>query len=203
MANWSSIADETFSLASQLIADQEGWTVVNEADGVLLESKPRQGSYINCYRVQGLVDKTPQEGAEWMWKWRLGEWQKFTPDLQEVTVVEQVNENQRLLYQRSSLPWPLWHRDVCMLSTKMEKNGVYYLLYKSVVDEKVPERPKEFVRATVLIGCYAFEAHEGRTKITRVIHLEPNGNIPSSIVNMKAVELHTTFKTLQKMFKEE
>lgn len=42
---------------------------------------------------------------------------------------------------RSSLPWPLWHRDVCLLSTKVEEDGTHYVLFKSVQHEKVPEKP--------------------------------------------------------------
>jgi hypothetical protein len=77
------------------------------------------------------------------------------------------------------------------------------VLFRSVAHDKVPEKPDQFVRATLFIGGYAFlpvPDQESVAKVVRVIHLEPNGSIPASIVSMKSNELHAQMQLFQNLF---
>lgn len=203
--DYKQLADENLKLFKDLLNEcSTEWTTVNDADGVVLEAKPRAGSEIKCYRVRGQVARQAKEVADAFWAWGKAEWQKLASDVQDFeVVVPRLNDDadQRILYQRTALPWPLWHRDVCMFNWKVQdEEGVQYVLFKSVEHEKVPEKPKEYVRATVLIGGYAFMPDgESSCKVVRIVHLEPNGSIPAAIVNMKANDLHSQLKSLQKL----
>lgn len=206
MTDYDALVKESLALFKELQNESgSSWTVINEADGVVLESKPREGSYINCYRVQGQLARSAKDAADTFWGWGKAEWKKLANDVEDyAVVVPELNGNadQRILYQRTALPWPLWHRDVCMLNFKAtDENGNFYVLFKSVQHDQVPEKPKEFVRATVLIGGYVFVPDgDSACKVVRIIHLEPNGSIPSAVVNMKANDLHTQMKVFQTLF---
>jgi hypothetical protein len=208
MTDYTAIAKETLNLAKELREMADGWTTLKEAEGVLLEARPREGSYINCYRVSGKVARSPKEAAEQFWNWGKEEWQKMSADVQEYEVKVpdlEGNPDMKIVYQRAALPWPLWHRDVCLLmwKTQDEAEGSHAVIVKSVTHEQVPELPSSYVRATVLLGGYVFLPVEGdssSSRVVRLVHIEPNGSIPSTIVNMKATELHQQMLSFQAMF---
>jgi len=204
MTDYAAVAKENHDLFKELLHSTDGWATVREDDGVTLEAKPREGSNIDCYRVTGQVPRTPKDAADFLWGWGKAEFQKVSSDVQECEIVTNVDDkpDQRIVYQRTALPWPLWHRDVCLFNWRCEEDGAYYVLYKSVTHEKVPEKPSDYVRATVLIGGYVFTSVEGsdNAKVVRIIHLEPNGSIPSAVVNMKANELHKQMQAFQALF---
>jgi hypothetical protein len=209
------------AVATELRKTTEGWTVIRDDQGVVLEARPREGSYINCYRVTGKVPRAPKEAADAFWAWGKDEWQRMSADVQEFEVVvpsfvaESKGEGQgqdldldldmKVVYQRVALPWPLWHRDVCLLmwKTRDEDEGSHGVMVRSIAHELAPEKPQSYVRATVLLGGYVFLPVEGDSSsslVVRIVHVEPNGSIPSTIVNMKAGELHQQMLSFQALF---
>lgn len=135
-------------------------------------------------------------------------------------IVDEVDENTRVVRQVNKLSWPLSNRDMALASGRVEANGTHALIFRSVEHEKVlasinstcvravgrvcvelsqrsygaiesadgdfglhqvPVVSKN-VRANVLLSGFIFApAGEGKSTLTRIIHVDPAGNIPSSV----------------------
>merc|ERR1711879_862961 len=66
-------------------------------------------------------------------------------------------------------------------------------------EKKVPVVSKN-VRANVLLSGFIFApAGEGKSTLTRIIHVDPAGNIPSSVVNVTAKATHEVISSFNKL----
>jgi hypothetical protein len=187
------------ALAKTLMKETDGWTVSKEEGNTVLSVKTCPGSSVNCARAVGPVKGKPEELIEKLWAFRKAEWQKWSDDVEEWNIIDEVDENTRVVYQVNKLPWPIWNRDACFAQAKGEDSGVHYLISFSVEHEKAPRQDQKYVRASVIIGVYAFEADGDVTKATRIIHLDPAGNIPSSLVNSKTSSVFQVIEQLNSL----
>mmetsp|Transcript_11119 Transcript_11119/g.16687 ORF Transcript_11119/g.16687 Transcript_11119/m.16687 type:complete len:157 (+) Transcript_11119:180-650(+) len=100
---------------------------------------------------------------------------------------EELADNVKLICQETKLPWPLWNRDLTHLWSKHEEGDDIWHVWRETEHPDHPERPKEFVRAKVLLAAAVFKkADDNKTTITRLVHVDPAGNVPSSFVNSQA-----------------
>eukprot|EP01098_Paradermamoeba_levis_P007339 TRINITY_DN3026_c0_g1_i1.p1 TRINITY_DN3026_c0_g1~~TRINITY_DN3026_c0_g1_i1.p1 ORF type:complete len:198 (-),score=74.63 TRINITY_DN3026_c0_g1_i1:58-651(-) len=195
-------ADKIFAEVLHLAGETEGWKVTKDGNGAVLSEKGVEGSALNMFRVVAVVPHPPKKVIDTLWSWGLAEWKEYDPDVKEWRVVQQIDDNTRVLYQVNSLPWPLWARDTCLTQARREKDGTFALLLKSTSHADAPEKPKDYVRAQVLTSAFIF-APEGadKTKFIRIVHVDPSGNIPSSVVNSSAKQLHEAPAKLSKFIK--
>jgi len=195
------VAKEAFEFYKKL-QTRTDWTLVKqESDGAILHSTVLEGEPINCFRAVGeIAGKTPKEMADLMGNFGLTEWKIMDSDVLDWSVLEQ-GENHRVYYQENNLPWPLWHRTVVYVLSLIEEDGAYYWVGQSTTHPDKPEEPSKFVRANVTIGLYGFQPTEGGCRVVRVLHVNPSGNIPSSVVNSLSATLINVPKKLANLAK--
>eukprot|EP01088_Endostelium_zonatum_P002996 TRINITY_DN1395_c0_g1_i1.p1 TRINITY_DN1395_c0_g1~~TRINITY_DN1395_c0_g1_i1.p1 ORF type:complete len:207 (-),score=47.14 TRINITY_DN1395_c0_g1_i1:65-685(-) len=187
--------------AKEYAENASGWSVVNDKDGAVLDSKQIAGSDINAFRVKGNVRASPEKLIDLVWSWGESDWKKWASDIESWQVLETPNENTRIIHQVNKLSWPLWSRDVVFLCSRQSlDNGAKLLVLKSVENSKAPPQKDKYVRANILTSFFLFEPIEGgHSKVTRVLHVDPAGNIPTSVVNASAKATHGVIDSFNKL----
>jgi len=142
--------------------------------------------------------KSPKELADMMGSFTMTEWKVMDSDILDWSVVE-TGDDYRVYYQENNLPWPLWHRTTVYVQYLIEEDGTYYWVGVSTTHPDKPDEPKKFVRATITISVYAFEPHSDGSKVTRLLHVNPQGNIPAGVVNSLSSALINIPKKLTTM----
>ena len=199
MASPKQAIEEAWNRANTLASETEGWKEEKKDDVAFLTSKNFEGCPVNCFKVVGVVNATPKAAVDLLWGWRKEEWQRFAPDIEDWEIVDEVDENTRVVRQVNKLSWPLSNRDMALASGRVESDGTHALIFRSVEHDKVPVVSKN-VRANVLLSGFVF-APEGDSKstLTRIIHVDPAGNIPSSVVNVTAKATHEVIASFNKL----
>eukprot|EP01087_Luapelamoeba_hula_P001260 TRINITY_DN10_c0_g1_i1.p1 TRINITY_DN10_c0_g1~~TRINITY_DN10_c0_g1_i1.p1 ORF type:complete len:206 (-),score=36.84 TRINITY_DN10_c0_g1_i1:52-669(-) len=173
--------------ARALGAETSGWDARKEVGDSKLTTKAQEGSSFNIIRATGTVRGiTPKALMDKVWAFGKPEWQKWSDDIEEWRVVETVDANTRVIHQVNKLTWPLWSRDAVLAQSRVTEGDNEYLIMFSVDHEGAPVQEKKYVRATVSTSLFAFEAAGSDTKVTRVVHLDPQGSIPSGLVNARS-----------------
>eukprot|EP01090_Pellita_catalonica_P020376 TRINITY_DN7261_c0_g1_i1.p1 TRINITY_DN7261_c0_g1~~TRINITY_DN7261_c0_g1_i1.p1 ORF type:complete len:205 (+),score=44.73 TRINITY_DN7261_c0_g1_i1:52-666(+) len=200
MTDIKKVADAAVEEAKKIAADSDGWNTEMGGAGepAILEAKKFEGSDLNCYRVKGTVDRPPKFYADKMWSWKSDEWKKFATDVEKWEIKKSDGDNDRVLYQINKLPWPIWNRDFGMVMSLREFDGNYILVYKTIESDLTPKDEKNFVRGNVIVSFYLFEKgdKEGTTKVTRALHVDPAGNIPTKVINASAKSTFNVIKML-------
>eukprot|EP01102_Stenamoeba_stenopodia_P001670 TRINITY_DN1150_c0_g1_i1.p2 TRINITY_DN1150_c0_g1~~TRINITY_DN1150_c0_g1_i1.p2 ORF type:complete len:199 (-),score=46.83 TRINITY_DN1150_c0_g1_i1:140-736(-) len=185
----------------QALVEDQTFTKIAEKEGTALWEKPLPGSSINCFKATRLLSAKPSDAANQIWKWGFSDWQAISSDLVSWEIGEQIDENTRVNYQVNKLPWPLWSRDTVQVAHKTERDGVHYLVFKSIQHEKYPEKPNDYVRANVLHSAFVFKDEDGKTRVYRVVQVEPGGVIPAGVVNSMSRGMIDTLDKLETILK--
>ena len=173
-------------LLVKLCKNDSKWTLINESNGITTESKFLEGSTIACFRSYCIIRATPDVINDvWNGYNDIESIMIHDPNVIEYKVIKNINNDTRINYQVNKLPWPLWSREIVYKQHRVLNGNKNYILSYSVDDEILPNQ--KYVRAQVHIAAYVFEKLEPNlTKITRIVHVEPKGIIPSSIINTYA-----------------
>jgi len=198
-AEYIAASTKTFQAVKQILGEKEGWNKIYEGEDTIVTDKKSSECPINCVKAWGLVNGSAKDLCEKVWSWKYEDHLKLDSNLLKWEIVEQLNENHRILYQVNKLVFPLYSRDMSVVQSKYEENGSYYVILKSINHPKTPEDPKNFVRANIIISAYCFEPQEsGKTLVSRVVLVDPCGNIPTMFVNAQAKGCNVVILHLRK-----
>lgn len=168
--------------------------------GVKIYKRTKEGSSISMGKgvkvVEGNAKQLASRFFELKAPGKLSEWDE-TFILYETfdTLLEDPSFQLTVDYMTSKLPWPVWGRDFVLLNAnKVEPNRVVQIQTSCLHPDR-PERPKEFVRGDISLSAFIFEpadslplASSSRTKITRILHVEPKGLLPGWIINTQTTK---------------
>jgi len=187
MTDYKKVALDNFEEIKNLLQGDRTWTKILDENSTEIFETSIPPNPIGCFRAVGIVDGAPEKLFDVLWNARDDTWKKIDDSLTIWKIVEELDENNRILYQVNKLPWPLWARDCCMTQSKFVDNGSYNLCLRSVTHPKAPLDEANYVRAQVLISLFRIEpAGEGKSKVTRMILVDPCGVIPTPVINMNA-----------------
>lgn len=174
----------------QILEEENDWTPLSDSDGIQSSIKQFEDCPVAAVRATGIIDLEPQELGNKIWNLDLSGWQEFEPSLIKRETVEELDENHKLIHQIAQFPWPLWNRDFCLLgSRRSTENGGMNIWFFSVSTPKVPEDPQQFVRALIKFSGYILKPEENKTRMLRIICVDPGGIIPAPLVNAKAASV--------------
>lgn len=170
-------------------AGQSGWQHVDDGDGVSVWKLEMPGRDMPGFRGQTFVrgtiaDVTKQlfdvkRHTEWMYR------------CTESTLLEQLDEDRAILYNRTDAPWPIWDRDVVLethISELPDGSGAT-VTFKNGSSELKPV-PERVVRMPRLIGFYKlWQIEPGRVKVLYQVEADIGGSVPSWIANRYARDL--------------
>ncbi|WP_460220284.1 START domain-containing protein [Psychroserpens sp. MEBiC05023] len=111
--------------------------------------------------------------------------------------VKKIGNNQHVFYAYKDLPWPIKDRDiVTLLSVEIIDKKTTRLTLESLPNE-LPKKDKT-IRVKTLMGYWLLEEMDNNTKVTQQLFLDPEGNLPSFVVNNLLIKgPYKTFKNLQ------
>lgn len=151
-------------------------------DGISVSMMTEEGRNLPAFRGVGMVDANlfevlavlddAKRAPEWM------------ANCLENKVMKQVNEFDRIVYNRTDAPWPVSDRDVVLyvaVTSNVEKREVD-IVFKSITTS--PPAPVDgVVRMPRLKGYYKLHAvDEKHTQVTYQIDADPGGSIPDWLV---------------------
>lgn len=97
------------------------------------------------------------------------------------------SQDSRLFYYKQKMPWPIRDRDVITKLTLKEQTEDHILLTIEVAPDVLAPQDKT-LRIKELSGSWLLERDRNGIKATQQIHMNPGGNVPSSITNLLLVK---------------
>eukprot|EP01126_Amoeba_proteus_P040335 TRINITY_DN4298_c0_g1_i1.p1 TRINITY_DN4298_c0_g1~~TRINITY_DN4298_c0_g1_i1.p1 ORF type:complete len:206 (-),score=21.20 TRINITY_DN4298_c0_g1_i1:176-793(-) len=165
----------------------DGWNFFSLNNDVLCERKTYPNSVIDCFRATCLLDKfSAQEYAKCIWEITLADLQVIDSSITDVQTSAEIDEHTRIRYQNNKLPWPIWPRQTLFVDHYESDVDGIFILGGSVSHPSKPEDPSNFVRTTLHLSAYAFLPEGNAVRLWRIVHVDPNGDIPAFVVNANA-----------------
>lgn len=91
--------------AASFETDCSGWIEAKDEDGVLIETKTFDDSPFSCVRARGELEASTQEVAERLWSMQADDLRRFEKNVGIFQVLQEVDENSRVVFQTIELPW--------------------------------------------------------------------------------------------------
>jgi hypothetical protein len=167
----------------------DGWVQDANEKGVVVTTRTDPGRSLPVFRGVGTVDAGIFEILAVLDD--ISHFTEWMADCTGARVVKQINEFERVEYNRIAAPWPVSDRDTTIRSW-VEANaskGEVWARFQSV---SVAEAPpvSGVVRMPRLAGFYHLEAIDvGHTKVTYQVDADPGGLLPDWLVKLTSRKL--------------
>jgi len=163
---------------------ETGWDLYSESDGIKAETKHISGSDIKMIRAQVEIKLPIEKVAEFCWELREKLLKKSDSNIGKVVDWEE-DKNNRIRETIMQLPWPITSRQSVFLMHRYNDDKGSWIVQKSISNySKIPVT-SDYVRANMTVGIFYFRAtDEGHTIFHRLVHVDPNGSVPSTIINL-------------------
>jgi hypothetical protein len=185
--DYRDIAKKNLKYVMDLIDNNDGWEESHADNHTVGHTKLIDGSPIKCVRATSIVTLKPKDMIDQIWEFNHEKWNE-DGSLRSYKVVEDIDDDTRIIHKVRSLPWPLWDRDFCEVQARFKIGDSYYLIMQSVEHNDVPDCSGSFVRANTFINAFCFcpdPENENNTIIHRIVHIDPCGDIPAITINNK------------------
>ena len=188
--------------------EQSGWKSEKAPEGVSLLTKELPGSKIHAIRAEISIEGvTAKECNEILAKFTKEDWGTLDEGakMTEYDIVEQIDANTKVNYEVESFPFPLWARDFVMITkTEEQKDKSQLFIATSIDHPSKPENPKQYVRGNTIVASFLFtDSQDGKTtQAVRVLHADPNGDIPTSLINRAEAGFGNSMPRLSALIKK-
>ncbi len=170
-------------------ADDGGWVQDANEKGVVVTTKTDPGRSLPVFRGVGTVDANLFEILAVLDD--IGHYTEWMADCKEAHIVKQINEFERIEYNRIAAPWPVSDRDTTIHSwvkASYAKHEVW-ARFESVDTAEAPP-VSGVVRMPRLAGYYHLEAIDiDHTKVTYQVDADPGGLLPDWLVKLTSRKL--------------
>jgi len=149
-------------------------------------------------RATGIFDATPEKLVGLAVSKNLDEAKRLEADALVYDLIKSVPGNIEVVYTAQNLPFPLSSREAlhCRIA-KTETNGAINVASTSINDPNV-KIGEGRVRSVIIISGWSFLPIEGgKTKVTRLVQLDPKGSIPTFVVNAYISKVGTSLANLR------
>jgi len=198
--NKSKIEITSESTVTELIAwyRDQNWKLELDENELRGERQIVSYSPIELFKGRGPIPElTPLQARNTLWDFdTLKIWQMYDPDLAEWDVLGSVNEDVRIIWQVNKLGFPISNRELVLLQIRFDRDGLSGIAYKSLPDDEVFAPESSHVRSTAIVNGFIFEEDNSKTYATRIIQIDPNGQLPSKVVNYFATGCYKFSKDL-------
>ena len=193
--------NDKIKLVSKLIKDNN-WETMSIDDDIVSQRKYLPGSNIGAFRSYGFVNADVSTICNSIWNIYTHSdlIKQYDLDVIHYEIVSNINKNTRLCYQINQLPMPLWSRDLVYLQTYIVDKDISYILMYSVETNSRPKLPDKYVRAIIDISAYVIIPSNKGCIVHRIGHIDPQGLIPSFIINQYVGKTAKIIKLLKKIY---
>jgi len=164
------------------------WELVYHKNGIKTERKLFDICPIYCHRVEAIIDKSREKLVD--------EILNITEEkykLYDKTIVyfkrHEIGPDWQLMTIRSNITWPLLPRETLGLQVKKTEQNTTWIISISVDDDRYPYDSNQVVRTKMHFVVSGFEKIENQTRYTKMVLMDPMGDIPTTIVNWYAGNL--------------
>lgn len=176
-------------------AAEASWSLDREKDGIVVYTRPVEGSGIREFKGSALV-AAPVESIRALLR-DADHFKDWFPNTIESRLLAREG-NVAYQYSVLDLPWPVSDRDnVFRSETETDPATGRISIQVSAAPDYQPEQP-ERVRVRRARGQWLLEpVTPSQTRVTFTMHLEPGGGVPQWLINTQVVE--TPFDALTNM----
>lgn len=160
------------------------WNTLSEDNGIITQ-EINVGQALTCGRAYGIISGQFDNIVQSVWDiyTDIESMLKLDPDVIEFEVMQNFDEDTRLIRHVNKLPWPMWPREFVYIQHRVYVNPDTAYIYMYSCDGH-PENPDKYVRGNICISAFSFKNSELGIFVYRSGLIDPCGNIPVSIVNM-------------------
>ncbi len=177
------------SLPSGNAGADDGWVQDASEKGVVVTTRTDPGRSLPVFRGVGTVDAGVFEILAVLDD--ISHFTEWMADCKDARVLKQINEFERIEYNRIAAPWPVSDRDTTIhswIEASLSKGDVW-ARFQSV---DAPEAPpvSGVVRMPRLVGYYHLEGIDlEHTKVTYQVDADPGGLLPDWLVKLTSRKL--------------
>jgi len=141
----------------------------------------------------------PEKLVDLLWNMTEKEWQSLDETILSIKTVQTIDENTRIKLISNSYPWPVWSRQTLYIERKIQVKGGWWIVSFSTTHDSEPEKVGTYVRSTLHFDAYGFKHSEGgNTRLFRLLHHDPNGYVPGSVLSRNATRITGIMHFLRK-----
>lgn len=167
------------ALLTLTLAAAPDFKKVDETDGVLIESRPVEGSSVVELRLTTRTTKSVRSLCDAAFG--DGKFDKEEPDLKSRKVISE-SEHERVTYDQISPP-VVANRDYAVRAKRTVISDTECSMTFAAANELAPSKPEGWVRITKLWGEWHFtRGDDGKTVVTYTVFSDPAGSIPAFMV---------------------
>lgn len=181
-------------MAAPVTAEEARWEEIKQDEGITVWRMDVPGVPLPGFRGEADINASPEavlaviratdKHTEWMHR------------CSDARLLDQMDENTTIVYNRTDSPWPAWDRDVILRTevTREEQQNRIRLAYQNI-DSNLVEKQDGVVRMPRLEGAYTMtEIQPGVTRVSYLVEVDVGGSLPGWIASLIARDL--PFKTL-------
>ena len=130
-------------------------------------------------------------------------WKASDDQLRDLTYCHVFNENTKIFKARVKGNIVIYDRVLIMFTTIQEVTDGSYVMIDFSVDTDKAEVDPSWVLATSEFMVTHFEKiGEDKTRVSSIIHFEPNGMVPSMLVNLHVKGSYTQYAKLKTLIED-
>lgn len=186
------MAQKVKELADALLSESD-WRLEVASGSTYLESKQTYKYPLPYYRVRSIIDLPRERLVNIVWN---ATYKSASIDDSTIRSLETLikKENYKIKYQTNDMGFLLWTRETLFVQHKFVEDDVTWLVGYSILHPSVPLQNDVYVRTSLNMSVYKYTAlTPTRTLVQRIVNINPNGNIPASIVKMYSGKLVDAF----------
>lgn len=180
--SWS---EDVLNQALNLYSQKNKWTFISGEKDVKLYSQDRpEICNFPCYLIESTFNKSKEDMVNKIWIMDEIRAKEYDPSISMWKVVES-GDNYKICSQYTTMPWPLYPRHLIYAQYKIDKDNNTYIVSFTIKHPKVHVDHDSHVESIVHMSVYGYEkVSENVTNVWRMLHVDPQGNIPASLVNL-------------------
>jgi hypothetical protein len=194
VADFKALNDKKVKLLVELLNNNDGWTEtaygVEGHNDIKIVSKQLEGESVNIVKTSAVINASAEKILNLFSVNDVKERQKLEHDLLDAKVLKEIDETTSLYYSAYKSPaFPVSDREFTNVRHVVRnfdgKDGILICLYS--VNYKEQPTVEKRVRAVVVVSGIVIQPVEGasdKCNFTRIVQLDPKGNIPTFVVNM-------------------
>lgn len=181
-------------MATEATAEEARWEEIRQDEGITVWRLDVPGVPLPGFRGEADIRASPEavleviraidRHTEWMYR------------CSDARLLDQLDENTAIVYNRTDSPWPAWDRDVILRTevTRNEQQNRIRITYQNI-DSNLVKKKDGVVRIPRLEGAFTMtEIQPGVTRVSYLVEVDVGGSLPDWIASLAARDL--PFKTL-------
>ncbi|MFS4483443.1 hypothetical protein ACKGJY_10525 [Hyunsoonleella sp. 2307UL5-6] len=179
--------------ASTTILAQTPWELKKDTEHIKIYTRSKPNTKFDEFKAVTTLKTTLKTVLN-----ELLEAPKYDPSLTSGVsyYVKQLSEKKHVFYAHKILPWPVKDRDIVTLLTVENISETKVKLVLEGLPLEVPEK-QQTIRIKQLMGYWLLEEINNTTKVIQQLYINPEGTLPSFVVN--ALLVKGPFQTFKKL----